>query len=186
VEKRGLNLWSRAQDGDRWTMFRLGSFSHNILTVNGEHQRVTGKAPIVRSEGPPEQRTVVDLSPVYEGQLASAVRDMQLVGKGHVVLTDRVKAPEEGESVRIRWAMMTRAEAEFPEPGRALLHRKGKTLEVTLEGPGNSAWQVKDARPDRDWEMANEGVRVLYVEAEVPAGEEAAFRVQFRSLTPLH
>jgi hypothetical protein len=184
IEKRGLNLWSRAQDGDRWTMFRLGSFSHNILTVNGEHQRVTGNAPIVSSEGAPEQRTVVDLSPVYEGQLASAVRSMQLVDKGHVVLTDTVKAPEE-KSARIRWAMITKGEPEFQEPGRTLLHRKGKTLEVTLEGPGASAWQVMDARPDRDWEMANEGVRVLFFEAEIPSGGEAVFRVRFRSLPPL-
>lgn len=67
VEKEGIQLWDRKQTGERWDIFRLGSFSHNILTVNGEQQRVEGQAEIARSTGDKNQESLIDLSPVYEG-----------------------------------------------------------------------------------------------------------------------
>ncbi|MGN0852886.1 MAG: heparinase II/III family protein, partial [Kiritimatiellia bacterium] len=42
IEQLGMNLWSAAQDSDRWKIFRLNAASHNILTIDGCNQRAKG------------------------------------------------------------------------------------------------------------------------------------------------
>ncbi|HEY3323046.1 MAG TPA: heparinase II/III family protein [Planctomycetota bacterium] len=75
LESKGIDLWNGKQDSQRWKVFRIGSFSHNILTVNGQSQLVKGKAPLLSST---PEKTVIDLSSVYAGQLAKAVRSVEL------------------------------------------------------------------------------------------------------------
>ena len=40
LESAGVDLWDMLQDSERWTVFRIGPFSHNILTVDGEIPKV--------------------------------------------------------------------------------------------------------------------------------------------------
>ena len=35
IESRGMNLWGRSQDAERWRIFRYNNLSHNTLVVNG-------------------------------------------------------------------------------------------------------------------------------------------------------
>lgn len=178
VEKRGFNLWSSKQDSDRWDIFRLSSFSHNILTVNGQQQRVTGNASIIRSTGSPENKTVVDLSPVYKGQLASALRSVSLIQPGQVLLEDQLGTL--GQATRIRWAMLTNAEINLKDTRRALLKQNEKTLAVILDGLKDVKWQVKDvSHPPRDWESQNPDTRMLYFEADLPRDQETRYTVKF-------
>ena len=44
VESMGLNLWSAAQDSDRWKLFRLNNKSHNTLVIDDHSQIVRGFA----------------------------------------------------------------------------------------------------------------------------------------------
>ena len=37
IESRGMDLWSRERDAQRWTIFRYNNSSHNTLLVNGRH-----------------------------------------------------------------------------------------------------------------------------------------------------
>jgi hypothetical protein len=46
LESKGIQLFGRTQDAQRWTVFRYTNLVHNTLTVNNQHQRVTGTAPI--------------------------------------------------------------------------------------------------------------------------------------------
>ena len=100
LESAGIALWGREQEAERWKVFRLGTSAHNVLMVNGEQQRVTGHARIVESGA---GRSVVDLGPVYAGQLAAARRGVTLRGDGVVVVEDDVKALGKA---RVRWAKL--------------------------------------------------------------------------------
>jgi hypothetical protein len=71
LESKGIKLWGRTQEAERWNIFRLGTSSHNVLQIDGQQQRVAGHAPIVLAKN---GLTVVNLTDVYQGQLASARR----------------------------------------------------------------------------------------------------------------
>ncbi len=49
IEKLGMDLWDMTQDSERWDIFRIGPFSHNILTVNGHRPKVHHQAELVRT-----------------------------------------------------------------------------------------------------------------------------------------
>ena len=46
LESKGIQLFGRTQDAQRWSVFRYTNFVHNTLTVDNQLQRVTGYAPI--------------------------------------------------------------------------------------------------------------------------------------------
>ena len=46
LEAKGLSIFGRTQDAQRWTIFRLNNYSHSVLTINDELQRVKGYAKI--------------------------------------------------------------------------------------------------------------------------------------------
>jgi len=86
LESKGVGLWGKNQDSERWTVFRLNNTSHNTLVVNGQLQRVKGNAPILRfSADTQDPYTVVDMSPAYEGQLNHAERGLRLIGKSVLI-----------------------------------------------------------------------------------------------------
>ena len=43
IESRGMNLWDRSQDSDRWTIFRQCNAGHNTLVIDGQLQRAAGR-----------------------------------------------------------------------------------------------------------------------------------------------
>jgi hypothetical protein len=43
LESKGIALFGRTQDAQRWTVFRLTNLVHNTLTFNNQHQRVTAQ-----------------------------------------------------------------------------------------------------------------------------------------------
>jgi len=66
IESRGMNLWSRAQNSDRWTIFRQSNAGHNTLVIDGQPQRVAGHAHIIYFSDDLEfPHSVIDMSSVY-------------------------------------------------------------------------------------------------------------------------
>lgn len=65
LEARGLGIWNKSQDSDRWQIYRYHNSSHNTLTVNKQAQRVKGRAGIAAFSPEPENAfTVIDMTPV--------------------------------------------------------------------------------------------------------------------------
>ena len=48
IEKEGIQLWDRSQGSERYEVYRIGPWSHNILTVNGECPLIRGMPPSCR------------------------------------------------------------------------------------------------------------------------------------------
>ena len=118
LESAGVDLWDMTQDSERWEVFRIGPFSHNILTVNGHTPKVNHPVSF-RHTWTPEHPSwdnragaVLDLSELYTEDLDSCKRAVFLKGEElHIV--DLVQA---GDSVcTVRWAMCTEAEASVQE-----------------------------------------------------------------------
>ena len=116
LETAGVDLWDMTQDSERWCVFRIGPFSHNILTVNGHVPKVNHPVAFTRTWAPEEgarQNRIgaeMDLTDLYTEDLDSCKRAVYLDEDLYVV--DLVQAGD--SACTVRWAMCTEAEASLP------------------------------------------------------------------------
>ena len=119
LESAGVDLWDMTWDSERWQVFRIGPFSHNILTVNGHIPNVNHPVEFMHVWTPetpsPENRlgAVLDLTELYKEDLDSCARAVWMQGNDlHVV--DLVQAGD--SACTVRWAMCTEAETVAVQP----------------------------------------------------------------------
>jgi len=176
LESKGINLWDKGQNSERWTVFRLNNLSHNTLVVDGQPQRVKGHAPIVGSSDDPEAPyTVVDMTPAYKGQLAQAHRGVRLVGPA-VLVQDDLKTLDH-ETV-VRWGMATHAEVTIPRADTATLKQDGRTLTLRILSPEGATFTVYDMEnPPQDYDAKNPNTRMVGFEAAIDASAAETFAV---------
>ena len=138
LESAGVDLWDMTQDSERWEVFRIGPFSHNILTVNGHTPKVNHPAAFKRTWAPEERSrrnrigAEMDLTDLYTEDLDVCRRAVYLL-YGNLNIVDIIQA---GDSVcTVRWAMCTETEAAV-RGGQIVLQAAGKqrTLSVTATG----------------------------------------------------
>jgi hypothetical protein len=118
LESAGVDLWDMTQDSERWTVFRIGPFSHNILTVNGHTPKVNHPVAFQHTWKPERPSwdnrlgAVLDLTELYTEELDSCKRAVFLRGEDLHIL-DLVQAGD--SACTVRWAMATEAEVSMPE-----------------------------------------------------------------------
>jgi hypothetical protein len=178
IESRHMDLWNRAQNSDRWTIFRLSNFGHNTLVIDEQLQSADGNAPIVdfsdRSQRP---FAVVDLSPVYRGQVQSARRGIMLLPSREVLIQDELIGLRPGS--RVRWGMIT---SSSPEAGLGknivTLAKTAKRLTLTARSPADVQWkQIDTAKPRHEFDTPNPGTRMVAFEAQAPKSGELTLTV---------
>lgn len=175
LESRGINLWDKKQDSDRWQIFRIGSDSHNTLTIDGKPHRVAGHATMVDfSDDMGGPGVSYDLSEVFEGDAQTVVRAFGFGAEGTVTVRDTLKGVRPGAVVR--WAMVTPAEIEL-RGGSAVLTKDGKALTVTMHEPGDAAFEWISADGPADYDAPNKGYRILIVKVVAPASGEVRIGV---------
>ena len=174
LESKGVNLWEKGQDAERWKVFRLSTAAHNVPMVDGQQQRVAGNAPIVSSG---RGRTVVDLTDIYEGQLASAKRGVALESDRSVRVQDEYTAPD--RPVRVRWAMVTSADVSIDGPGKATLSQSGRTLSFQVCEPLDAKLVIFPTDPPPSpFDARNEGTRMIGFETRLEARHHQRVIVQ--------
>lgn len=66
LEKEGVDLWNKAQNGQRWDVFRLGNTAHSTITINGEKHLVDGNVSIIETYQTDDCKGArLDMSPLY-------------------------------------------------------------------------------------------------------------------------
>jgi Heparinase II/III-like protein. len=178
LEAKGIDLWNRAQDSQRWQVYRLNNHSHSTLTIDGQLHRVDGHAVFAKIEldgDAPE--VVVDLSAVFGGQAERVLRTFRWLPGRRVAIEDRLSGLAPG--TRVRWQVPTRAEIAT-EGREAVLRQDGRLLRVRLTGPEGVRFAVEPAAPPPDdFNAANPGVSLLAADFTAPAGGELRFEVTF-------
>ena len=172
IESRGMNLWGRSQNAERWKIFRYNNLSHSTLVVDGQHQKVNGNAPIVRFSGEKSfPHVVFDMSQVYQGQLARAFRGASLLPTGQVVIQDEFTALD--RPTKVRWAMVTAAKVFITDGTNALLTKDGKTLRLTVITNEKIQLQTYSTAPKADYDASNPGTRLIGFEVSLSPGHAA-------------
>jgi hypothetical protein len=177
IESRGMNLWNRAQDSDRWTIFRQSNDGHNTLVIDGQLQRAAGHGEITRfSSAPAFAHTVVDLSTVYAGQAESVRRGIALLPSREVLIQDEMTGLKPGSHVR--WGMITPGVPGSLDRPQIKLRSGNARLQLTRIAPESAKWQTIDtAKPRNEWDSPNRGTRMVAFEAVAPDSGILTFAV---------
>ena len=128
LESAGVDLWDMTQDSERWSVFRIGPFSHNILTVNGEVPKVNRVVSLRRTLKPERPSTStpagaeLSLGHMYDDVLDQYVRKVLFDGDD-LIIEDNLRA---GDSFcSLRWAMCSETDATLYN-GHIVLYTNGK------------------------------------------------------------
>ena len=137
LESAGVDLWDMLQDSERWDVFRIGPFSHNILTVNGEAPKVNRTVSFRRTLKPerPSKSTPagaeLSLGHMYDDVLDNYSRKVLFDGND-LIVEDHLQAGD--STCNVRWAMCSEANATLYD-GHIVLYTNGKhrLLSATTE-----------------------------------------------------
>lgn len=174
LESKGINLWGRKQDSGRWSVYRIGSSSHNTLTIDGQPHRVDGHATMTDfSDGPGALTVSYDLSPVFEGYATHVVRTFRVESERAVSVQDELQGLKPGAVVR--WAMLTPAEIEL-KGDAAVLAQSGQTLTAKLVEPAGATFEWITADPPHDYDAPNPGYQILIAKVKTP--ESGQLRIE--------
>ena len=172
LESKGISLWGRSQNAQRWDVFRLSSFSHNTLVVDGKKQVVSGKAPIIAfSDEGPMPHTIIDMKSVYKGQLAAANRGVGLYRNRSVLVQDEIITLD--RETTVRWGMVTRAKVEIKGDGTAVLEQGDQQLAFRVLSPDKAKLELfETAKPPAEYDVVNTGTGMIGFKVKLPPSTE--------------
>ena len=181
LESKGMQIFGRTQNAQRWTVFRYVNQAHNTLTINDKHQWVAGYAPITSTSATPERmNAVVDISAAYTGALAKATRSISIVNKKYVEVRDEIEALD--TVTTIRWTLLTPAKVRITGRNSAELTQRGKKLLLKVETPAGVVMNVWPTDPPpHDYDAPNPGTTRTGFEITIPAKSKTTLLV---TLTP--
>lgn len=176
LESKGIKLFGRSQDAERWNVFRLNNFVHNTLTVNNQHQKVEGQAPITGfSNTPLFMNVTTDVTEVYKGLLAKAARGVAIADQQYVVVRDEVETLD--SITTIRWTMLTPADVKITGTNKAELTKNGKKLILEVQEPANITMKTWSTDPPNSYDAPNPGTALVGFEVRLPAKTKTAITV---------
>jgi hypothetical protein len=178
IESRGMDLWNRSQDSDRWTIFRQQNHGHNTLVIDDQLQTAKNEGSIIQfSDDPDFPYSIVDLSPVYEGQASSVQRGVALLPSHEVLIQDELSGLS--PTSRVRWGMITPAKPNTVEENTVVLLQAGKSLRMTHLSQNNSAsFKLIDTeKPRNEWDSPNRGSCMVALEGTASADGTLTFSV---------
>lgn len=178
IESRGMNLWDRSQDSDRWTIFRQQNTGHNTLVIDGQLQVAKNSGTFERfSDDANHAYSLLDMSGVYDGQAKSVKRGLAMTSSNEVLIQDELEGLKPG--ARVRWGMITPAKVVNNDGSTLELEQDGKTLILTNQSPTKPlSWQVIDvSKPQNEWDSANRNMKMVVLEGKAPASGDINFTV---------
>ncbi len=177
IESRGMNLWDRRQNSDRWTIFRQSNAGHNTLVIDDQLQRAAGFGKVIGfSDAAAFPHSIIDMSDVYQGQAQAVKRGIGLFPSREVVIQDELAGLQPGSSVR--WGMITSAKAVAIDAGTMELHRDGKQLTLRILAPAGVSWvEINTSTPRHEWDSPNRNTRMVAFQCPAPAAGDLTLTV---------
>ncbi|MGZ5134236.1 MAG: heparinase II/III domain-containing protein [Flavitalea sp.] len=177
LESKGIKLFGRTQDAQRWTVFRLTNLVHNTITVNNQHQRVEGFAPIISSGATPSMmHAVTDMSEVYKSEVTKAIRGIAIVDQNYVVVRDEIESLN--KQTVVRWTMLTPATVKITGANKAELTKDGKKLILNVQSPAKVTMKTWSTDPPNSYDAPNPGTMMVGFEVTLPANSKTALNVE--------
>ena len=175
LESLGMKIFGKTQDAERWTIFRMNTYSHNVLIIDDQQQRVDGYAKIGKySDADAFMHAVSDISTIYQGQLKKASRGVGIRDGKYAIVRDEIETLD--KSTTVRWNMVTSANVELLDK-QAALRDEGKLLYLKVLGPDLLDMKTWSTAPTNDYDAENPGTVMVGFECVLPANTAQAFEV---------
>ena len=175
LESKGIQVFGRTQDAQRWSIFRINNRAHNTLTINDQLQQVKGYAKIDKySDKPDFMYAVSDISSVYENQLISANRGVAIVNQKFVVVRDELVAPDKPTTVR--WTMLTSATVELGK-NSITLTKEGHSLILKVDSPAQVTMKTWSTEPTTNYDAPNPGKTLVGFEMQLQPNQKQEIQV---------
>ena len=175
LEALGMHIFVTGQKSDRWKIFRMSTYSHNVLIVDNEQQRVDGYAKIDKySDTDKFMFSVSDISAIYDGQLKKATRGVGIKDGKYSIIRDEIETLD--KITKVRWNMVTFSNVQLGN-NEATLIDHGKTLYLKVKGPDNLQMKTWSTAPTNNYDVENPGTIMVGFECEIPANASEAFEV---------
>ena len=164
-------LFSTKQESKRWSIFRCGPESHNLLRFDNAPQRVDAKAEIRPNEG----GFIVDLTPVVRDQVTTARRQFTIRADRSVIIRDEWQAGDKATEVTWRW--LTQATVTSGPDG-FLLKQSGESLRLRAQASAPLTFEIEDvSQPRNKFDSANPGLRRLIIRLTTPRRSDGSISV---------
>jgi hypothetical protein len=175
LESLGMSIFGKDQNAERWTIFRMNTFSHNVLIVDDQQQRVSGYTKIDKqSDTENFMYSISDISTVYNAQLKSAMRGVALKDLSYTVIRDEIETLD--KVTKVRWQMVTFSTVVLGDK-EATLTDNGKVLKLKVQGSDNIEMRTWSTEPPNSYDAENPGTVIVGFECEIPANTKEAFEV---------
>ncbi|MGB3798892.1 MAG: heparinase II/III family protein [Lewinella sp.] len=171
LESQGLQIFDRSQDGDRWKVNRYTNFAHSTLTVNNNHQHVSGFATLQRLDLTDGWRgSRINMDSVYLPDLEKASRILALHQSGAVVVTDELRSPLD-TAATVRWNLLVGDQVVIMNDNTAVLHQGERKLMVRVLSPTDVRLHTSSSQPSLPFERELPGTILLGFTTTLPADQ---------------
>ena len=168
IETAGIDLWNQNDGSERWNLLRQNNKYHNTLTVNDKNHLATAEIGIDKViDTPKKQGGVLDLTPLFRGDLSKAVREISLNNGDFLQIKDDIQASD--SVTKVQWTMVTKATPKIVAPRKIELTQNNKKAELIIDSPKDVSWEVWNNNPGNTIETPNPGTcRVGFVKMLSP------------------
>ena len=151
------------------------TYSHNVLIIDDEQQRVDGYAKIDKHSDADEfMYAISNISSVYSTQLKQVSRGVGIVEGKYTIIRDELETLD--KITKVRWNMVTYATVELGDKEATLID-EGQVLYLKVQGPDNIQMKTWSTAPTNNYDAENPGTIMVGFECEVPANTNEAFEV---------
>ncbi len=158
LESKGIGIWKKGQNSERWQVYRLGNYSHNTLTINEQLHKYEAMATMTRVYNSMNRLGAeFDLTESFVG-MRSVHRNISIDKNDKVTCVD--KLANYNIKCDVRWNMTTFANAEIVDNHTILLKQDGKELILRVAEPANAEAYIMDNNSGNWYDVKNKGVRV--------------------------
>ena len=133
------------------------------MTVNDKNHLATAEIGIDKViDTPKKQGGVLDLTPLFRGDLSKAVREISLNNGDFLQIKDDIQASD--SVTKVQWTMVTKATPKIVAPRKIELTQNNKKAELIIDSPKDVSWEVWNNNPGNTIETPNPGTcRVGFV-----------------------
>ena len=158
LESKGIGIWKKGQNSQRWQVYRLNNHSHNTLTINNKIHQYKGMATMTKVFNKKKYKGAeFDLSSLFS-DAESVTRRITVDDNDKVCCVDKIVSGSADCSVR--WNMTTFAKAEIIDNHTILLKQDGKELLLRIASPKSAKAYIMKNNSDNWYDVKNKGVRV--------------------------
>ena len=175
-----------SQTSQRWDLFAYNNKQHNTITVNDSKFDVKGFCEITEAvDQDGVMGATVDITPVYSGQIASAVRTASIIDKSYLEVKDALKGG--AKPAHIRWTLLTYGKPEITPEGIILSQGDVKMkLEASGVKVSYTSWPTDAASmglDGKDFVKLVENSYIVGYEFDLPKNAEVSLVTTLKKIS---